>query len=283
MYRVMLRKIETPAYEAFLVRHRMPSIRFHPDRRLDASIVSVWTALAAEAWDSARRIAIDALDEPRMFATDERAGLLAGLAVADLMSGRTDDALVSATRSLELFPRQWLSRRVSIEVGSLRRDYRTCYRELAELDRPEVVAAWDEALDDLDIELGMASFSWKLGKWERVATHLSQAFPEGLVAMPDFLREDWFRLSLYRSLPEEAARAASSLIDERSVERMDELLQTIVQSGWTAQALPLYRNIHQIRPTHELVRRRLVALCIKEGELEEARRIVATSALRLAA
>jgi thioredoxin-like negative regulator of GroEL len=101
--------------------------------------------------------------------------------------------------------------------------------------------------------------------------------------MPEEIREDWFRLSLYRSMPEEASRAAASLIHLRSVDTADELLQTIVQGGWTNHALPLYREIHRAQPRNELVRRRMVALCIKEGQLDEARRIASAAPLRFAA
>lgn len=279
----MLRKVETPNYQAFLVGYRLPWLTFSADRTSMPSVQPVWSALAAESWDVARRSAQATLDEQRLFRTDERAALLAGLAAAEVMSGRMAEARLAATRSMELFPAQWTARRVLIEVDSRQRDYTACYRMVSDHADPAAPAAWDEVLPASDRQYALASYSWKLGQWERVATHLQEAFPAGLDAMPEHIREDWFRLALYRSLPGEASRAAATLIHHRPAASADELLQTIVQSGWTNEALPLYREIYRVEPGNELVRRRLVALCIKEGQLEEARRIASSAPLRFAA
>lgn len=279
----MLRKVETPNYQAFLVGYRLPWLSFATSRSTMTSVQPVWTALAAESWDVARRSAQTALDEQRLFRTDERAALLAGLAAAEVMSGRIAEARLAATRSIELFPAQWTARRILVEADSRQRDYTACYLMISESADVDSPAEWDEALPATDRQFALASYSWKLGQWERVAEHLHEAFPAGLEGMPEHVREDWFRLSLYRSLPEEASLAAASLIHLRPAASADELLQTIVQSGWTHEALPLYREIYRAQPGNELVRRRLVALCIKEGQLEEARRIASSAPLRLAA
>lgn len=279
----MLRKLDTPSYQAYLVSYRLPWLPYSTSADVPASVQPVWMALGAGAWDAARRSAQASLAESRLFASTERAGLLAGLAVAELMSSRTDEARTAARRSLELYPAQWTARRILVEADARVRDYKACYRTISEhvpVDRP---AAWDAPLVHADRCHALASFAWKLGKWEKVATHLEEAYPEGLAGMPDSIREDWFRLSLYRGLPDEATRAAASLIGNRPVTSADELLQTIVQGGWTDRALPLYRELHRSQPGHELVRRRLVALCIKEGQLDEARRIAASAPLRFAA
>ncbi|NNE34998.1 MAG: tetratricopeptide repeat protein [Rhodothermales bacterium] len=101
--------------------------------------------------------------------------------------------------------------------------------------------------------------------------------------MPAPIQEDWFRLSLYRDRPEDAVAVASVLIEEKSIPLADELLQTIVQNGWTKEALPLYRSAYKRAPESQLLRRRLVALCIREGALDEARTLTKPGALDLAA
>jgi hypothetical protein len=101
--------------------------------------------------------------------------------------------------------------------------------------------------------------------------------------MPIPLMEDWFRLALYRGRPEDAAAVAALLIERTTVESADALLQTIVQNGWTKEALPLYRTAFANAPKSQLLRRRLVALCIREGQLDEARQLTQPGALGLAA
>jgi hypothetical protein len=59
------------------------------------------------------------------------------------------------------------------------------------------------------------------------------------------------------------------------------LLQTLVQQGWTEYALPLYRTAYAAEPRNQLLRRRLVALCIREGAIEEARALAKPGALDL--
>jgi hypothetical protein len=95
------------------------------------------------------------------------------------------------------------------------------------------------------------------------------------------LQQEWFRLALYRNEPDDAAEAAGLLVTPSALDFTDALLQTLVQQGWTHHALPLYRTIFDKDPRNQLVRRRLVALCIKEGELDEARRLTAPGALDL--
>ena len=279
----MLRKIQTSRYEAYLSTYRLPGIAFSDSPQLPASLRPVWTALQADAAPAARRNAQLALAENRLFSAEEKAGLLLGLAAAQFRMGSTEDASESVRRSLDLFPEQIAARRLRIQILTARRDYETAYAELSSLEEPELPADWDTSLQTVERELTLASFSWLCGRWDEVAGHIQAAYPDGLVSMPDEIQEDWFRLALYRDQPDEAARAAAILIQRRPVALADEMLQTIVQNGWTSQALPLYKDAFGREPESELLRRRLVALCIKEGDLDEARRLTAPGALRTAA
>jgi tetratricopeptide (TPR) repeat protein len=279
----MLRKIQTPRYEAFLAGFRMPEIEFVDSPQLPSSIRPVWTALQADAAPAALRNAESALLENRLFGAEEKAGLLAGLSAAQLDQGRTEDAWESARKALDLFPDQNAGNHLQIMVLSSRRDYVTAYERLESLESIQSPAIWDTTLDPVQKQLALASFSWLCGQWNQVAEHIETAYPDGLTSMPDEIQEDCFRLALYRGQADEAARAAGFLIQRRPVELADEMLQTFVQSGWTSQALPLYKDAFGRDPQSELLRRRLVALCIKEGELEEARRLTAPGALRTAA
>lgn len=100
--------------------------------------------------------------------------------------------------------------------------------------------------------------------------------------MPGVLQEDWFRLAFYRERPEDAAAAARQIILKNNTEKADVLLQTLVKHGWHRQALMLYRTIYEQDPQNELLRRRIVGLHIREGEVMEARRLMEQGALRLA-
>ncbi|MBO6575827.1 MAG: hypothetical protein JJ896_12555 [Rhodothermales bacterium] len=279
----MLRKIQTNRYEAYLASYRIPGITFSDNPELPNSIRPVWTALAAGASDAAMRNALAALSEQRLFSAEEKAGLLVGLAAAKLEMGSTEDAWETSRKALDLFPYQVAAHRIQISVLASRRHYEETYERigaLAEIDDP---AVWDVAIDSREIALSKASLSWLTGQWDSVAEHIAEAYPDGLTSMPDEIQEDSFRLALYRNQPDEAARAAALLIPRRGVAQADEMLQTLVQGGWTSQALPLYQDAFGREPESELLRRRLVALCIKEGQLEEARRLTAPGALRTAA
>jgi hypothetical protein len=118
--------------------------------------------------------------------------------------------------------------------------------------------------------------------WDSAADLTTKAYPKGVRTMPSFLQEDWLRLALYRERPDDAAEAARNLIVGSAPERADILLQTLVQQGWHKEALALYRLIFSMQPGSELLRRRMVGLCIREGELQEARRLMEQGALRLA-
>jgi tetratricopeptide (TPR) repeat protein len=279
----MLRKITTPRYEAYLAGFRMGAPLFEDPKILPASMRPVWTALRADAVPAAVRNAELALGENRLFSAEEKAGLLMGLSAALLRSGAVDACWDAARKSLDLFPYQVAAHRLQTMVLSRKRDYAAAYENLETIANQEKPAAWDSPMETIERQMSLASFSWLMGQWDQVAEHITMAYPSGLGSMPDEIREDWFRLALYRDEPDAAAAAAVLLIASRTIDQTDEMLQTFVQSGWTSQALPLYRDAFGREPESELLRRRLVALCIKEGDLEEARRLTAPGALRTAA
>jgi hypothetical protein len=279
----MLRKIQTPRYEAFLASYRIPAIQLLDSPDLAASIRPVWTALQADAPDAAARNAERALSENRLFSAEERAGLLIGQAAGRLASSATEDAWDLSRKALDLYPYQIAGHRIQVSILSARRDYEGGYERMSALAPVQDPPSWDIPLDKVEQQLVLASFSWLCGNWDTVAEHLTAAYPDGLKTMPDEIQEDWFRLALYRDQPEEAGRAAAILIQRRPEALADEMLQTLVQNGWTSEALPLYQDAFGREPESELLRRRLVALCIKEGQLEEARRLTAPGALRAAA
>ena len=256
----MLRKITTRQTQGFLANYRLPELGFSPHGKLSERVHAIWDALNTGNPGLARTRAEHALEEKRLCSASERAALKVGLAAAELFSGATDRARRQAGRSLDLFPGQWSAHRILLTLLTMQRAFKAAYMHLSSLEIAHPVPAWDEPLRKSDQLLVLASWSWRLGEWETVAEHLNEAFPKGLSTMPTEVLEDWFRLSLYRNRPDDAAAAAAILIKERPAELADELLQTIVQSGWTKEALPLYRNAFSREPQSELLRRRLVAL-----------------------
>jgi tetratricopeptide (TPR) repeat protein len=276
-------QVATPRAEAHLAEYRLPVFSANQTKFSFKSLSPIWEALRNEDYPTAREIATNAMEEKRLFSAEERAALKIGLAVAELQLGAIDAAKRLAGRSLDLFPNQFSAHRILLTVQTMRKGYAAAYLHLANLPLPDQTPTWDEELSFTDVQIALASWAWQLGEWDQVADHITSAYPSGITDMPVEIREDWFRLSLYRGHPDDAAAAAALLIDQSGVEGADELLQTIVQSGWTKEALPLYRSAYEKEPKSELLRRRLVALCIREGELEEARELATSGALRMAA
>ncbi len=272
-----------PRAEAHLASYRLPDFTINETKFRFQSLSPIWEALKNEDYSLARDTARQAMDEKRLFSAEERAALKIGLATAELKLGAVDAAKRLAGRSLDLFPNQFSAHRILLTVLTMRKGYAAAYLHLANQPLPEKSPEWDQTFSHVDVQTALASWAWQLGEWDQVADHILAAYPDGIDTMPTEIREDWFRLSLYRGHPDDAAAAAAILIDQSGVEGADELLQTIVQSGWTKEALPLYRTAYAKQPKSELLRRRLVALCIREGELEEARKLTTGSALRMAA
>lgn len=265
---------------AFLAGYRLPEPRFAPHPQSLPGIELAWQSLAARNHRGALIRARRAFDEQVPTTPEEVAALKVALAAAELYLGGTDEAKRLAGQSLELYPHQWLAHRILLMGLVARHNYKAAYLHLLHLSPPDnPVATWDEPLGEVDRELSLAAWAWMLGEWDTVAQHLLNAWPNGPDEMPDAIREDWFRLSLYRNRPDDAAAAAALLIPHRSVEQIDELLQTFVQTGLTPQALALYRMAYTRMPHSQVLRRRLVALCIRERAFDEARRLTEPGAL----
>lgn len=280
----MMRKVEFQTRaESYLASFRLPEIVFNCSNLPFPSLVPIWEAMRIGQFETARKTARSAMDERRIFHPEERAAIEMALAEAERQVGATDSAKRMAGRSLDLYPNQLASHQILLSVLIGRKDFLAAYMHLANLAVGDTRTTWDTPISEQDTYTALAAWAWQLGEWDQVADHLETAWPEGVTSMPAGLREDWFRLALYRGLADDAATAAAAIIADQPTERADEILQTIVQSGWAAEALPLYESIFSNRPTDELLRRRLVALNIKQGNIEEARRLTRSGALRLAA
>lgn len=265
---------------SFLGAYRPARLRFTGSDELPESIRPVWDALRSQKSRHALRHGYKVLRETEL-ADDERAALLAALASAEWDHGVAETAKRMAGESLALFPAQWLAHRVLLTIHMSERDFDAA-REL--LDGVEVgqPASWDEALSETDQHLLRAACAWMSHEWDRTASHLRDAYPGGVQHMPTVLQEDWFRLAFYRERPKDAADAATQLIGGHPPEKADVLIQTLVRQGWHKEALALYRTMYDQDPSNELLRRRVVGLCIREGEVQEARRLMELGALRLA-
>jgi len=280
----MLRKVELePRHESYLSIHRLPDLSFDNQDLPYNSLKDVWAGLNENRTSEARTIAQEATQERRIFPPEERAALYASLAAAELQLGATDTAKRLAGKSLDLHPNQYMAHRILLTVNVIRKDFTAAYLHLANLPLPAKTPRWDCVLTYQDVQKALAAWAWQLGEWDQVADHLMMAFPGGLTEMPASIREDWFKLSLYRGLADDAAAAAASIVHSISETEVDDILQTIVQSGWTGHALPIYRQMYAENQDSELLRRRVVALCIKEGQMEEARKLAMSAPLRLAA
>ncbi|MDE2996974.1 MAG: hypothetical protein OXT73_09610 [Bacteroidota bacterium] len=232
----------------------------------------------------ARMMAMETTQERRIFPPEERAALYAAQATAELKLGATDTAKRLAGKSLDLHADQMMAHRILLTVHVIRKDYTAAYLHLANLVVPTRTTVWDQVLTIEQINAALASWAWQLGEWDQVADHLMMAFPGGLEDMPADIREDWFKLSLYRGQADDAAAAAASLLSVISESHADEILHpTLVPSGLSGPTLPLYQEMYKENKDSDLLRRRVVGLCVKEGKLEEARRITAVTPLRLAA
>lgn len=272
----------TNSHQAFLSTWRIPDPTFTYSGWRDPRFTEIWALLR----DKEYRTALQRCKEVRATFTTrsakKSAAILVAQAYAELGTGATDHARRHAGRAIDIYPAQWAGHRILLATLASSQAFKAAYMHLCSLD-PGPVPVWDEALSGEDINTALAAWSWLLGDWDAVARHLETAFPDGVNTMPARIQEDWFRLSLYRDRPEDAVAVAILLISQRDVAMTDELLQTFVQNGWTKEALPLYRAAFESAPKSELLRRRLVALCIREGAIEEARRLTQPGALDLAA
>ena len=242
---------------------------------------SIWPSLQSQESDP--RIRSIRLILSKKDAADDNETIALQVALADAMwkAGKSVNALKMVKKALQLRPDQWMANRIYIDILMAKQEFEQAYEVVMSLKKLPPPASWDQELPQEEIDLCAASCAWRLKQWDLVAEHLDAAFPQGTKSMPRGLQEDWFRLALYRHKPEDAADAAALLVSSNSLEFTDAILQTLVQRGWTNHALPLYKHIFEQAPRNQLLRRRLVALCIKEGELEEARRLAKPGALDL--
>lgn len=278
----MIHQISAASGQAYLATYRLPHRAFSQKDPHFATLDPVWDAMREGDYRIAAGLVTAELEGQRLFSPEERTAMMIALANAELLMGKTDHAKRTAGKALDLFPNQWSGHRILIHVLHLKQAYKAAYLHLRQLE-PGPVPLWDAPVNSTDRHTALAAWSWLLGEWERVADHLQTGFPDGIGSMPPEIQEDWFRLALYRGRPQDAVAVATLLIEQRPVDLADELLQTFVQNGWTKEALPLYRAAYQSAPDSQLLRRRLVALCIREGELDEARDLTRPGALDLAA
>lgn len=267
----------------FFAGYSFPRTSFRDSTLPFEELRPVWNALENQSYRIAIDLAKELLTSSDDLKNEHRSAVLVALAAAELQAGDLNRAKRHAGRALDLWPKQFAANRILLSVLDRRQGFAAAYLQLLNFSIPKRTPKWDVRLTSCEIQTALASWAWQLGEWDDVATHLSKAYPKGLQEMPTRIREEWFRLSLYRGHPEDAAAAAALIIEQSPLESTDELLQTIVQSGWTKEALPLYRDAYAKQPKSELLRRRLVALCIREGELDEARALATTGAIRLAA
>lgn len=266
---------------SYLARLCPPAHRFTSAGDLPESIRPVWLNLKVGKFRPALKRGYAVLRSSEL-ADEARAALLGALATAEWSGGVPDSAEKLARESLALFADQWLSNRVLLNALLTAHRFEEALDHLAEISASTKASSWDEPLSEIDLHLLRAACAWKTQDWNATMQHLTMAYPGGVATMPDFLQEDWLRLSFYREDAGAAADAVGSLIDGKAPERADVLIQTLVQQGWHKEALDLYRSIYEREPANELLRRRIVGLCIREGEVMEARRLMERGALRLA-
>lgn len=266
---------------SFLATYRPARLRFADSDELPKAARSVWEALRMQKNRLALRRGYKSLRGTALTDT-ERAALLASLSAAEWDNGVASTAKRMASESITLFRRQWLAHRVLLTIHMSERRFDAARELLESIEVDDEPAAWDEPLSETDQHLLRAACAWMTNEWDQTAVHLADAYPGGVQSMPTVLQEDWFRLAFYRERPKDAANAAEQLIRDHAPETADILIQTLVRQGWHKEALILYRKIYDLDPSNELLRRRVVGLCIREGEVQEARRLMELGPLRLA-
>jgi tetratricopeptide (TPR) repeat protein len=277
----MLTSLSFNSEDSYLGTYRLPPVNLAKAPNLSPSMSTIWASIQSKEADPRARSIRLILSQKTRMADDEAAALKVALATAMLSAGKFGNAWKLAEQAIELFPQQSSAYRIMVQILMIRQEFKEAYDLLENLKVSAQAPHWDTPLKKRERHVCAASCAWRLKEWEDVARHLKKAFPRGVKTMQKPLQQDWFRLALYRNEPDDAAEAAGLLVTPSALDFTDALLQTLVQQGWTHHALPLYRTIFDKDPRNQLVRRRLVALCIKEGELDEARRLTAPGALDL--
>ena len=275
----MINSLSLAPQHSFLAKYRLSETAINKKPAKKGG--SIWTSVEHKAADPRTRSLRMILSQGAELPEQDAAEIKAELAISMLQAGKNDNALKLANQSLSHYANQWAAHRVKIEIMMARQQYEETYEYISSIKVSGKTPAWDTLLTTEELHLCAASCQWRMKAWDKVIEHLQIAFPKGVKSMPRALQEDWFRLALYRHEADDAAEAASALVSNSALEFTDALLQTLVQQGWTEKALPLYRNMFTKSPKNELLRRRLVALCIREGEIEEARKLTEPGALNL--
>lgn len=263
----------------YLATYTLPGFTFEASDDFDLVLEPLWHALQAKEYARAEAYGQFARNDAPVLERSVRAGLFAGLALTELRMGRLATAKRMAEESLQELPAQHLAHHVLLERLVALKDYEGAIQHASKVQPVATPMKWDEPLTQLDLRIATAGWAWRLSDWDSVKNILDTAFPAGIESMPEHILQDNFRLALYRDRPDDAAATAMVLIRKRSVETTDTILQILVQQGWTEQALPLYRHAFTVAPDSALLRRRLVALCLKEGAVDEARNLARPSAL----
>ena len=277
----MINSLSLEPQHSFLANYKIPVLAPGHGNKTKTAGATPLSSLQHRMADPRARSLRMILNQGNNTAGAEAAEIKSGMAVSMWQAGKSESAVRLADQSLELFSNQWVAHCIKIDVMMAHHHYTEAYEYLKSIRVSSKVASWDVVLSKKERNLCAASCQWRLKEWDLVDTHLRKAFRKGVKAMPTALQEDWFRLSLYRRQPDDAAEAASLLASSSPLEFTDALLQTLVQQGWSDKALPIYRKVYAKQPRNELLRRRLVALCIREGEIEEARKLTESGALNL--
>ncbi|MEZ4702868.1 MAG: tetratricopeptide repeat protein [Rhodothermales bacterium] len=265
--------------QSFLSAYRLPALALPEPARLPAAANEVLPAIMHREADPRSLSLRVILGDQSTLPNEEQAALHMALAASFHQAGDYRKARRHAEQSIAQYGKQWASHRIIVDALMAQQLFDEAFAHFLAVKPPARPAAWDHALTEQEWKLCGAACAWRLKGWDDVARLIDEAFPSGLTTMPIGLLEDYFRLTLYRNQPDEAGRVAAILMATHTLEFNDALLQTLVQQGWTQQALPLYRNAYTQDPRNQLLRRRLVALCIREGKIEEARRLTAPGAL----
>ena len=265
----------------YLAELRVALPDFQNTDRAPFFLQGVWTLLRARNFQLALQEGRRLVRENAGRSASERAALHAATAVAAYRSAYHDEAEKLAEDSLNHQPNQWTATAVRIAVFEARQQPDAALDLAARFMTSAAAPDWDAPPSREELHLLVAAFAWRTHAWDKVADRTARAYPEGVASMPPQLQQDWFRLAFYRNTPSEAASAARAVAPSSSAEDLDEMLNAMVQHGWVDVALPLYREAFERHEDSQLLRRRLVGLCIRTGEMEEARRLASTGALNI--
>ncbi len=268
---------------SFLENFRLPLPTFEGAAQLDEQLRTLWEAVRRKESRRVLTHAAPLLSLPEMAAPEVRAALLNALGAARIQLRHYEAAERMLRLSLAALPDQWMATRLLVYVCEVQRRDEIAYDLLKRMQTRPSASLWDEPLTETVWHLGMAALAWRLRQWKAVNAHVRAAFPKA-TEMPPALQADLLRLAFYQERPAEALAMARHLLEQQSDEQaVDTLLQTFVQQGWKQEACLLYRQAYQRYPESERFRRRLVALYLQTGAVEEARRLASLGVLSLEA